>query len=153
MGDVTLELYSMGGMHTDSDIAVFVPEEGLVAVGDVMPERWLPRIRKDIAQDFPDTLQNWGRIVDGSRQINHVNMAHSDMVLSVETFQKQYAYLQAIWQGLREMQEDGLSLEDARARYSVKEDFPYFYDERSTARRDAIHINNIEVFWDLLKGR
>ncbi|MFA9454918.1 MAG: hypothetical protein ACERK6_13500, partial [Candidatus Aminicenantaceae bacterium] len=129
------------------------PEEGLVAVGDVSPERWLPRIRKDIATDFPSTLQNWGRIVDGSRKITHVNMAHSDMYLTVETFQQQFAYLQALWLGLKEMQEGGRTLDEARTRYSIKEDFPYFYDERTAARRDALHKNNIEVFWDLLKGR
>jgi len=39
MGDMTLELYSIVGMHTDSDIVIFVPEEGLVAIGDVAPDR------------------------------------------------------------------------------------------------------------------
>ena len=44
MGDMTIELYSIGGMHTDSDIVIFVPEEGLVAIGDVPPDQ-LPELR------------------------------------------------------------------------------------------------------------
>jgi hypothetical protein len=29
-------------MHTDRDIAIFVPEEGLVVVGDVALDGWIP---------------------------------------------------------------------------------------------------------------
>ena len=42
MGDRTVELYSVGGNHTASDIMIFVPEEGLVAVGDMWPDQVLP---------------------------------------------------------------------------------------------------------------
>ena len=48
MGDITLNLYSFGGMHTDSDIIIFIPEEGLLVVGDIAPEGMLPYMRKDL---------------------------------------------------------------------------------------------------------
>ncbi len=148
MRDMTLELYSLGGMHTDSDIVIFVPEEGLVAIGDVPPDQVLPYIRKELKSDFAVTLENWGRIVDSGREIKYVNMAHSDMFLSVETFSQQYRYLSTLWQEVSEMHRQGLSLEEAKKKYSIEEDFPYFKD-RITKRRDIdIHEHNIEAIWE-----
>jgi glyoxylase-like metal-dependent hydrolase (beta-lactamase superfamily II) len=148
MGDMTIELYSMGGMHTDSDIMVFVPEEGLVAVGDVAPEQVLPNIRKELISDFSVTLENWGRIVDSGRKIKYVNMAHSDMFLSVETFKEQYNYLSTLWNGLSEMFRRGLTLEDAKKRYTIEKDFPYFKDKIIKIRDIDINEYNIEAMWE-----
>ena len=148
MGDLTIELYSIGGMHTDSDIVIFVPEEGLVAIGDVPPDQVLPYIRKDLKSDFGVTLENWGKIVDSGREIKYLNMAHSDMFLSVETFKQQYRYLSTLWQGLSEMYRQGMSIEEAKKKYTIEEDFPYFKD-RITKRRDIdINENNIEAIWE-----
>jgi cyclase len=148
MGDMTIELYSIGGMHTDSDIVVFIPEEGLVAIGDVPPDQILPYIRKELKSDFAVTLENWGRIVDSGREIKYVNMAHSDMFLSVETYKEQYRYLSTLWNGVLEMYRKGMTLEEAKKKYSVEKDFPYFKD-RITKRRDIdITEYNIEAIWE-----
>ena len=153
MGDMTIELYSIGGMHTDSDIVVFVPEEGLVAIGDVAPDQMLPFIRKELQSDFSLTLENWGRIVESGREIKYVNMAHSDMFLSVETFKEQYRYLSTLWDGVSEMFHQGTTLEDAKKKYTIEKDFPYFKD-KITKRRD-IDINeyNIEAIWERIANK
>jgi glyoxylase-like metal-dependent hydrolase (beta-lactamase superfamily II) len=148
MGDMTIELYSIGGMHTDSDIVIFVPEEGLVAIGDVAPDQMLPYIRKDLKSDFSVTLENWGRIVNSPSEIKYVNMAHSDMFLEVMTYKEQYRYLRKLWDGLEEMYQQGLTIEDAKKKYTIEEDFPYFKDRIVQTRRGNIHYNNIEAIWD-----
>lgn len=153
MGDMTVELYSIGGMHTDSDIVVFVPEEGLVAIGDVAPDQVLPIIRKELKSDFSVTLENWGRIVEGGRDIKYVNMAHSDMFLSVETYRQQYRYLSTLWHGVSAMFHEGLTLEEAKKKHTIEKDFPYFKD-RITKMRDAdITEYNIEAIWARIAGR
>ena len=153
MGDMTIEMYSIGGMHTDSDIAIFVPEEGLVAIGDEPPDQVLPYIRKELKSDFSVTLENWGRIVDSGREIKYVNMAHSDMFISVETYKEQYKYLSTLWNEVSEMFKKGMTLEDAKKNFTIEKDFPYFKD-RITKRRD-IDINeyNIEAIWERIKTR
>ena len=148
MGDMTVELYSIGGMHTDSDIVIFVPEEGFVAIGDVAPDQMLPYIRKDLQSDFSVTLENWGRIVNSPSEIKYVNMAHSDMFLGVETFKEQYRYLRTLWDGLVEMKRQGLTIEDAKKAYTIEEDFPYFKDRIVQTRRGNIHHNNIIAIWE-----
>jgi glyoxylase-like metal-dependent hydrolase (beta-lactamase superfamily II) len=148
MGDMTIELYSIGGMHTDTDIVVFVPEEGLVAIGDVAPDQILPNIRKELKSDFSVTLENWGRIVDSGREIKYVNMAHSDMFLSVETYKEQYNYLSTLWNGVSEMYQKGVTLEQAKKAYSIEKDFPYFKDRITKVRDIDITEYNIETIWE-----
>jgi glyoxylase-like metal-dependent hydrolase (beta-lactamase superfamily II) len=153
MGDMTVELYSIGGMHTDSDIVIFVPEEGLVAIGDVVPDQMLPFIRKELKSDFSVTLENWGRIVESGRDIKYVNMAHSDMFLSVETFKEQYKYLNTLWQGLSEMFRQGMTLEAAKKKYTIEKDFPYFKDKITKMRDVDINEYNIEAIWEKIAGK
>jgi len=147
MGDMTVELYAVGGTHTKSDIMIFVPEEGLVAIGDMWPDRVLPCLRKEAPWDLGLILENWGRIVESGREIKHVNMAHSDMKLGVETFKQQYRYLKMLWDGVREMRNAGATLDDAKKKYTIERDFPYFKDRMLAARGTNIHENNIEAIW------
>ena len=151
MGDMHFELYSVGGMHTDSDIFIFVPEEGLVAVGDITPDQMLPYLRKGRSLNMGLILENWARIVDSGREIQHVNMAHSDMDLPVETFKEQYKYLKTLWEGLQKMHREGLSLEDAKEAYTIERDFPHFKERRTEIRGFSIHHNNIEAMWERIE--
>jgi glyoxylase-like metal-dependent hydrolase (beta-lactamase superfamily II) len=153
MGDMTVELYAVGGTHTEGDIMIFVPEEGLVAIGDMWPDRLLPYLRKEAPWDLDSILENWGRIVASGREIKHVNMAHSDMPLSVETFKEQYRYLKTLWDGLREMSAAGATLEDAKKRYTIERDFPHFKDRTLAIRGTNIHENNVEAIWERLASR
>lgn len=153
MGDMTLELYALGGLHTNSDIIIFVPEEGLVAVGDMIPDPMLPYLRKGGKWDMDLILENWGRVVDSGREIKYVNMAHSDMDLSVATFREQYRYLKTLWDRLSELHRRGASMEDARKEFTIERDFPYFKDRMLAIRGTNIHDNNVEAIWDKLSGR
>jgi glyoxylase-like metal-dependent hydrolase (beta-lactamase superfamily II) len=153
MGDMTIELYSLGGMHTDSDIVIFVPEEGLVAIGDVAPDQMLPFIRKELKSDFSVTLENWGRIVESGRDIKYVNMAHSDMFLSVDTFKEQYRYLSTLWNGISEMFRQGMTLGDAKRKYTIEKDFPYFKDRITKMRDIDINEYNIEAIWERIANK
>jgi hypothetical protein len=127
---------------------IFVPEEGLVAIGDVAPDQMLPYIRKELKSDFSVTLENWGRIVESGREIKYVNMAHSDMFLSVETYKEQYAYLSTLWNGLAEMHLQGVTLEDAKKKYTIEKNFPYFKDRITKVRDIDINEHNIEAIWE-----
>ncbi|OGD28615.1 MAG: hypothetical protein A2Y56_02010 [Candidatus Aminicenantes bacterium RBG_13_63_10] len=153
MGDMTVELYAVGGTHTPSDIMVFIPEEGLVAIGDMWPDQMLPYLSKKAPWDLGSILENWGKIVESGREIKHVNFAHSDMKLKVETFRQQYRYLKTLWDGLCELQAKGATLEDATAKYTIERDFPYFKDRRLKVRDVDIHQNNVEAIWEKIGGK
>jgi glyoxylase-like metal-dependent hydrolase (beta-lactamase superfamily II) len=153
MGDLTVELYAVGGTHTPSDIMIFIPEEGLVAVGDMWPDFLLPYLPKQAPWDLGRILTNWGLIVDSGREIKHVNFAHSDMKLEVETFKQQYRYLKTLWDGLRELKAAGGTLEQAKAKYAIDRDFPYFKDRILKMRDADIHQNNVEAIWEKIGAK
>jgi glyoxylase-like metal-dependent hydrolase (beta-lactamase superfamily II) len=153
MGDATVELYAVGGTHTKSDIMIFVPEEGLVAIGDMWPDQILPYLRKEAPWDLDLILDNWARIVESGREIKYVNMAHSDMDLSVETYKEQYRYLKTLWEGLAEMHRNGATLEEAKSKYSIERDFPHFKDRIIEMRGTKIHEYNVEAIWERLSSR
>ncbi len=150
MGDVNLELYSVGGTHTWSDIMIFVAEEGLVAVGEMWPDPMLPYLRKGGDWDLDLILENWGRIIDSGREIKYVSFAHSDMDLSVETFREQYRYLKTLWKGLRELRRQGATIEEAKKQYTIDKDFAYFKNRRLVVGKTNIHENNVEAIWEKL---
>jgi len=153
MGDMTLELYAVGGTHTTSDIMIFVPEEGLVAIGDMWPDRMLPYLPMKAPWDLGFILENWGRVVESGREIKYVNMAHSDMKLEVETFRQQYRYLGTLWNGLRELRAKSATLEEAKTKYTIDRNFPYFKDRLLKMRDVNIHENNIEAIWARIGGK
>lgn len=148
MGDVTIHLFSFGGLHTDSDIVAFIPEEGLVAIGDLYPDQVLPYLRKERNWEMVEILDHWGQIVDSGKEIKYVNMAHSDMHISVESFKEQYRYFKAIWEGLRDLHNKGGTLDDAKYAFSIEKDFPYFKDRMLEIRGKNLHNNNVEVIWE-----
>jgi glyoxylase-like metal-dependent hydrolase (beta-lactamase superfamily II) len=153
MGDMTVELYAVGGTHTPSDIMIFIPEEGLVAVGDMWPDQVLPYLRKEAPWDLGLILESWGRIVESGREIKHVNFAHTDMRLKVETYKQQYHYLKTLWNGLRELRDKDRDLAAAKALYTIEKDFPYFKDRMLKMRDIDIHQNNVEAIWEKIGGK
>lgn len=153
MGDMTLELYRFGNTHTNSDIIVFVPEEGLVALGDLVPGVYLPYVRPERMEGFPVMMEHWGKIIDSGIELKFVTMAHWDMPHSPESFREQYRYLRAVLDGLTDMQRQGKTIEEAGRAWTIEEDFPFFKDKRTKIRDIDLHRNNIEVLWEWLAGK
>ena len=150
MGDMTVELYSFGTTHTNSDILIFVPEEGLVALGDFIPGVYLPYVRKERMEGFASMMEHWEKIVEGGTELKHVTMAHWDMPHSVDAFREQYRYLKTVWDKLANLKREGKTLEDAKTTFSIEKDFPYFKDKRTKVRDIDLHLNNIEALWDYI---
>ncbi len=80
-------------------------------------------------------------------------LAHSDMFLSVETFKEQYRYLNTLWQGLSEMYRQGMTLEAAKEKYTIKKDFSYFMDKITKMGDIDINEHNIEALWEKISDK
>jgi hypothetical protein len=130
----------------------------LIALSAIGGERLLDKLMLPIVivlapWDLGPILENWGRIVADGREIEHVNMAHSDMRLGVETFRQQHEYLKTLWDGLRRLRLEGAALEDVKRSYTIERDFPYFKDRLLAVRDINIHENNIEAIWARIGGK
>jgi glyoxylase-like metal-dependent hydrolase (beta-lactamase superfamily II) len=146
MGDTTFELYYIGGMHSASDIAVFVPEAGLLMTGDTMADVWLTDTpgclqsfiaREGVRHDFPLLLENWGLLLQKKEKIKKFLPGHWNGELSVKGFEDRVNYVRALWEGIQKAAREGKTLEAVQTEYALNTRFPELagspgFSERNT---------------------
>ena len=146
MGDTTLELYYIGGMHSAGDIAVFVPESGLLMTGDTMADTWLTDTpgclqsfiaREGVRHDFPLLLENWSQILQKKDKIKKLVPGHWNGELSLKGFEDRINYIRALWEGVQKAAQEGSTLEAVQEEYALNKRFPELskspgFSERNT---------------------
>ncbi len=133
LGDTTFELAYIGGMHTASDIAVFVPEHALLFTGDTMADLWLTdnhgclanfTVRAGMPHDFPRFLTNWDRLLEQSDRITNLLPGHWNGELSIQGAEARVEYVRALWEGINQAAEEGKSMAEVQAEYQLDIRFP-----------------------------
>ena len=133
IGNTDFELYFTGGMHTASDIAVFVPEHGLLMTGDTMADIWLTDTpgclesfvaRKGVRHDFPMLLENWNLLVAKKAQIKQLVTGHWNGELTMKGFEDRVSYVGALWDGVNKSVREGKPLETLQREYRLDTRFP-----------------------------
>jgi glyoxylase-like metal-dependent hydrolase (beta-lactamase superfamily II) len=133
MGDTTFELYYTGGMHTASDIAVFVPRHGILMTGDTMCDRWLTDTpgclasfiaRPGVRHDFPRLLKNWEYLAQQKDRIRLLLTGHWNGELSYDGFAARVGYVRALWDGVPAEIARGATLESLFTTFALETRFP-----------------------------
>ncbi len=133
LGDTTLELYFIGGMHSASDVAVLVPERGLLLTGDTMADVWLTdtpgclasfAARDGVRHDFPLLLANWEAILAQKDRIRDLVPGHWNGDLTLPGCEARVAYVRAMWDGVNAAVAAGRSLAEVQAEYRLDSRFP-----------------------------
>lgn len=133
LGDTTFELSYIGGMHTASDTAIFVPEHGILLTGDTMADIWLTdspgclasfSVRTGMAHDFPRWLANWDRLLAQRDQITTLLPAHWNGELSIEGAEARVEYVRTLWDGIQQAASDGKSIVDVQTEFRLETRFP-----------------------------
>lgn len=154
LGDTTFELYYTGGLHSASDIAVFVPELGLLMTGDTMADVWLTdtpgclasfMARNGVRHDFPLLLENWSLLLGRKDQIKDLIPGHWNGDLTLAGFENRYNYIKTLWEGINKAVNDGKSLEEVFAEYPLKTRFPELADSPGLNPRN--HATTILAIW------
>lgn len=106
LGDVTVEMFFIGGMHTASDIAILIPEHGLLLTGDTMADVWLTdtpgclasfSARSGIEHDFPKWMKNWNHLLDRKDEYHTLLPGHWNGELSHAGAEARVRYVEALW--------------------------------------------------------
>ncbi len=133
MGDTAVELYYIGGMHTASDIAVFVPKHGLLLTGDTMADTWLNdtpgclasfMARPGVRHDFPLLLANWDLLLAKKGDIKLILPGHWNGELSYDGFAARVGYVHTLWDGINQGAAAGKTLDELQAEYALATRFP-----------------------------
>jgi glyoxylase-like metal-dependent hydrolase (beta-lactamase superfamily II) len=137
VGDTTFELSYIGGMHSASDAAVFVPEHGLLFTGDTMADVWLTdtagclasfSVREGIPHDFPRWLANWDRLLAERDRITRLLPGHWNGELSIEGAEARVDYVRILWDTVLSADDEGLPIESVQAELRLDTRFPKLAD-------------------------
>ena len=154
LGDMTLELYYAGGIHSASDIFIMIPEEGLLLTGDLMADKWLTdvpgclatfMIRTDVERDVPLLLKNWESLIARKDEINRYIPGHWNGELSYEGFENRYNYVKTMYKGIEQAVKDGKKFSEISADFALEKRFPElvgspgFFPER--------HATSVRTVW------
>jgi glyoxylase-like metal-dependent hydrolase (beta-lactamase superfamily II) len=142
LGDTTVELFYIGGMHTASDIAVLVPEHGLLLTGDTMADTWLTdtpgclasfSARAGVRHDFPLWLENWNHLLSRRDEVHTLLPGHWNGELSWDGAEERVRYVETLWNEANRQVEAGGRLEDFLQAYRLTERFPHLAEAKGFA--------------------
>lgn len=160
LGDTTCELYYIGGLHSASDIAVFVPKHGLLMTGDTMADSWLTEtpgclasfmVRPGIRHDFPLLFQNWDLLLAKKDAIRKYVTGHWNGELSQAGFEERIGYMRSLWDGVNRGIAAGASLEDLQTEFRFDTRFPELATSRGcSGQGNAMSIIGI---WSAVTGQ
>jgi glyoxylase-like metal-dependent hydrolase (beta-lactamase superfamily II) len=160
MGDTTFEMYFVGGMHSSSDIAILVPEQGLLLTGDTMADTWLNETpgclasfaaRSGIPHDFPLWLANWDLILAQKDRIKLLLPGHWNGELSLKGAEDRVAYVRALWDGVNAAARAGKSLDDVQAMYKIEKRFPDLAKSPGCNTRN--NVTTVAEMWKVVTGQ
>ncbi len=160
MGDTAVELYYIGGMHSASDIAVFVPKHRLLLTGDTMADTWLTdtpgclasfMARPGVPHDFPRLLANWDLLLAKKDAIDLYLPGHWNGELSYDGFAARVAYVHALWDGVTHGAQEGKTLDELQVEYALATRFPALVDSPGFQPRN--NYTTIMEMWTTTTGQ
>ncbi len=152
LGDLRLELVFFGKGHSLSDILIYIPKERVLVTGAIVYQRGhLPGITESAElKDVYRYISVLNAFLDKSIKLDYVIASHS-FVLTRNDLKLVRDYYTTILDEMREAQQEGLTLEEAKNRFAVNKKFPHYFQRRSAQWAKAKQDRNITVLWQRLK--
>ncbi len=160
VGRTTFELYYIGGMHSASDIAVFVPKLGLLMTGDTMADTWLTdtpgclasfTARPGVRHDFPLLLENWSRLLAKKDAIKRFVTGHWNGELSCAGAEARVDYVKTLWAAVNSAAAEGREIEYLYREYTLAAKFPQLVGARGF--QQMFNIGTIQEMWTAVTGQ
>jgi glyoxylase-like metal-dependent hydrolase (beta-lactamase superfamily II) len=152
LGDLTLDMRFWGAAHSDSDIAVLIPEEKVLLMGCFFLERGpFPVFGAQPVLEPDRWLEILGSALDGDVEIEHVVLGQYS-VWPRERLVAVRDYIAWLWSGVKALDAEGVSLEQAMARLPIPSQLDFIRlaggSEEDLAR---YHRTQATALWRQLK--
>ncbi|NJD09904.1 MAG: MBL fold metallo-hydrolase [Gemmatimonadetes bacterium] len=149
LGDVRLELFEFQGLHSESDILILVPEEGLLLTGDVFWGGQFPVLRLESRPELERLLASWQALLERDPDLKLVVPGHSDAPMTVDYFRNTHQYLARLWSDVQAARQAGTPLLSFLLQNVLAERYPEVAGYRVMRRDYNLHQHNVYVLWQL----
>jgi glyoxylase-like metal-dependent hydrolase (beta-lactamase superfamily II) len=152
LGELTLEMYYLGRGHSESDIAVLIPEEKVLLMGCFFLEQGpLPFFGAQPVLEPDRWLEVLGTLLDDEVEIEHVVLGQHT-VWPRERLAAVRDYIALLWSEVRKLDSEGVDFETAMARLPIPSQLD-FIRESGASEDDVARYHRFEVtaLWRQLK--
>jgi glyoxylase-like metal-dependent hydrolase (beta-lactamase superfamily II) len=152
LGDLSLEMLFLGRGHSQSDIAVMIPEEKVLLMGCFFLDRGpLPYFGTQTVLDPERWLEVFGALLENDPDLEYVILGqHSiwprDRLVAMRD------YLAELWSEIKVVEAEGVDLETAIGRLSLRAE-PSFFREVGASEEEIERYHRFEAtaLWRQLK--
>ncbi len=154
LGDITISLYAFGPYHSDNDIFIHIPEEGILVIGDTFSKSVLPgRDARNMKVRIPLWLDVLDSILADSTDLKHMIRGHND-IFPGEFIAAVHQYIRGVWEEVNQAHMKGLGLPEIKRICSY--DRYAFIGEvmtQDTSKLQKQHEDLVEGYWRQLQGK
>ncbi len=152
LGDLALEMRFLGTGHSDSDIAILIPEEKVLLLGCFFLEQGpLPIFGAQPVLEPDRWLEVLGPILDGDVEIEHVVLGQHS-VWPRERLVAVRDYIARLWTEIKALDAEGVDFEQAMARLPIPPELDFI--RRAGASEEDLaryHRTEATALWRQLK--
>jgi len=146
MGDLKLELIYFPGFHSDNDILVYIPDEKILACGDLFYHNSLPAIKHSAVRNIPKWLAITDPLLADTNSVKYIIPGHGTL-LSYQEVKEQWDYISSVYKGVTAARERGMSFEKTAAELDFETHFSHLNYFSANSRNISSHKMNIESVW------
>lgn len=154
LGDTHLQLFYWGDGINHSSIFVYVLEDKMLVGMGMGQQGWIESPAEEVTlEGIRHAISMFEKLSDKKFPIDFMIKVHSPEIhRSRQRFQYSHTYYQKLLDNLTQAQEDGLSLQQAKAKFPYSKEPAamrrYFYQPENVSER---HLSNIDTIWELLQ--
>lgn len=157
LDDLTIKLIHFGEGHSSADILIHIPEERVLFVGSIclmgeIPPYVLPSLYEDRKNDVERWISVLKGFTDDAIKLDHIIPCH-DRSWTKEELVFVHDYYHTLWEGVEKAVHEGLTLDQAKDRLSLREKFRHVkHLQQPDEGVRQKHRDNIGILWRQLQG-
>lgn len=154
IGALTLKMYYLKNYHTDSDILIHIPEEGILLLGDTLSRAALPGTVSFLSSvDVPGWINALDQILSDGAGVKHAVRGHS-YIMTGEEIKSRRDYIKKIWDTVTKANAEGLTPDKIIPKLPL-ENYAYLTQQYQRKPEDLKnqHERIITGFWRQLQDK
>jgi glyoxylase-like metal-dependent hydrolase (beta-lactamase superfamily II) len=137
VGDLSLRLYHVPGLHTRTNLTIYVPELGLLFTRREFQQGSLPILEPGL--DLGKLIRSLEDVLASGRPVSHIMVGHGEPVNNPD-LNVPLTYLRTLAEVVRTAKREGRTIEQ------VKDD-PRFKAIPEVVKYPKVHQANLELVW------